>query len=1161
MAEPHFIHLRVHSDYSMVNGLAKIGDLVNKVSLIGMPAVAITDFMNLCGLIRFYNSAQKLGIKPIIGADFNVFSKLTSDDFFQLTLLAISNKGYRNLTLLISRAYQRGYSVTGPVIDRDWLIELGEDLILLSGGCKGDVGLNLLRGNNNLVLTCLNFYSKYFPNRYYLELTRTDRPNEEEYLCAAVELAITKNIPVVATNQVCFLNEDDFDAHEIRVAIHDGYTLNDSKRPCNYSSKQYMRTPEEMCKIFSDIPEALKNSVEIAKRCNVTICLGKYFLPEFPTGNITTENFLIMKSRQGLENRLKILFPNNNVPIKNKVKYYKRLYSELDVINKMGFPSYFLIVMEFIQWSKDNGIPVGPGRGSGAGSLVAYALNITDLDPIEFGLLFERFLNPERISMPDFDIDFCMEKRDQVIEHVAETYGRAAVSQIITFGTLTAKAVIRDVGRVLGYPYGFVDRISKMIPLDPGMTLKKAFAVEPQLSEIYAADEEVKTLINMAFKLEGVTRNAGKHAGGVVIAPTKITDFAPLYCDENGDHPLTQFDKHDVEHAGLVKFDFLGLRTLTIIDSALKMINTYLTKQKLELINLANISLNDKKCFDILQRAETTAIFQLESRGMKELIKRLKPDCFEDMIALVALFRPGPLQSGMVDNFINRKHGRERIFYPDVQWQHSILKPVLESTYGIILYQEQVMKIAQVFAGYTLGAADMLRRAMEKKQTEEMFQHRYIFQEGAKKLGIDAELSKKIFNLLEKFAGYGFNKSHSAAYALISYQTLWLKTHYPAQFMASVMSADMDNTNKMIILVDECLRLGLKVLPPDVNCGLYQFHVNNKGEIVYGMGAIKGVGEVAIEEIINARNIGGYFVELFDFCARVDTKKINRRMIEKLIMSGALDSLGAHRSLLIHQLESAIQTAEQNIKDQLIGQVDMFGILEAQSSQVKKIDSNILPWSEQMRLDQERQSLGLYLTGHPINQYLKEIKHYVPEDIRLKDIYSSKHGTIIVIAGIVISIHTMITKRGNRIGFCTLDDSSAFLEIILFSDILDKYQNILKKDHVLIVSGQVIFDKFKSSIKMIAYKIMNIDTARKKYVSGISILLLENQMNDQLLNNLAQVLETCHSGDVLVHIHYQKNSVQTKLVFKKKWRILLSDSLMNNLRSLVGTEQVTLEFK
>ncbi|ACX89083.1 DNA polymerase III subunit alpha [Pectobacterium parmentieri] len=1159
MAEPRFVHLRVHSDYSMIDGLAKVGPLVKKAAALGMPALAITDFTNLCGLVKFYGGAHGAGVKPIIGADFYVESDELGDELAHLTVLAMNNEGYQNLTLLISHAYQRGYGAAGPTIDRDWLIEHQEGLILLSGGRRGDVGRFLLRGNQAQAEQCVAFYQEHFPQRYYLELTRTSRPDEESYIHSAVELATKYGLPVVATNEVCFISTDDFDAHEIRVAIHDGYTLDDPKRPRHYSPQQYMRSEEEMCELFADIPEALVNSVEIAKRCNVTIRLGEYFLPQFPTGEMSTADFLVQCSKKGLEDRLEFLFPDPEVRAARRLEYDERLDIELGVINQMGFPGYFLIVMEFIQWSKDNDVPVGPGRGSGAGSLVAYALKITDLDPLEFDLLFERFLNPERVSMPDFDVDFCMEKRDKVIDHVAEMYGRDAVSQIITFGTMAAKAVIRDVGRVLGHPYGFVDRISKLVPPDPGMTLEKAFAAEPQLPEIYEADEEVKALIDMARKLEGVTRNAGKHAGGVVISPTKITDFAPLYCDSEGNHPVTQFDKNDVEYAGLVKFDFLGLRTLTIIDWALEMINARRAKQGQEPIDIAAIPLDDKKSFDMLQRSETTAVFQLESRGMKDLIKRLKPDCFEDMIALVALFRPGPLQSGMVDNFIDRKHGREAISYPDIEWQHESLKPVLEPTYGIILYQEQVMQIAQVLAGYTLGGADMLRRAMGKKNPVEMAKQRGGFEDGAKSRGVNGELAVKIFDLVEKFAGYGFNKSHSAAYALVSYQTLWLKAHYPAEFMAAVMTADMDNTDKVVGLVDECWRMGLKILPPDINSGLYHFHVNDDGEIVYGIGAIKGVGEGPIEAIIEARNQGGYFRELFDLCARTDIKKLNRRVLEKLIMSGAFDRLGPHRAALMNSLADALKAADQHAKAEAIGQVDMFGVLADAPEQVEQSYSTVPPWPEQVVLDGERETLGLYLTGHPITQYIKEIERYAG-GVRLKDMHPTDRGKMTTAVGLVLAARVMVTKRGNRIGVCTLDDRSGRLEIMLFTDALEKYQHLLEKDRILIASGQVSFDDFSGGLKMTVRELMDISEAREKYARGLAISLTDRQIDDQLLNRLRQSLEPHRSGTIPVHLYYQREDARARLRFGAAWRVTPADTLLNELRTLVGNEQVELEF-
>ncbi|MBQ4673486.1 DNA polymerase III subunit alpha [Aeromonas dhakensis] len=1158
MADPRFIHLRVHTDFSMVDGLQKINPIVGAAAADNMPALALTDQMNMCGLVRFYGAAHGKGIKPLVGADFWVQSSELGDEQFRLTLLAMDNDGYQNITLLISRGYQRGHVQGRPVIDKEWLVEHAQGVIVLSGGREGDVGKFLLKGNRQMTEQCVAFYQTHFPDAYYLELLRTGRPDEEVYLHMAVNLASEFALPVVATNEVVFLTADDFDAHEIRVAIHDGYTLMDKRRPRRYSPQQYLRSQDEMCELFADIPEALENTVEIAKRCNVTVRLGEYFLPNFPTGDMTTEDFLVAKSKEGLEERLEFLFPDPAVRAERRPEYDERLDIELKVINQMGFPGYFLIVMEFIQWSKDNGIPVGPGRGSGAGSLVAYALKITDLDPLEFDLLFERFLNPERVSMPDFDVDFCMDRRDEVIEHVSEMYGRDAVSQIITFGSMAAKAVVRDVGRVLGHAYGFVDRISKLIPPDPGMTLAKAFEAEPKLLELYEQDEEVKDLIDMARRLEGVVRNAGKHAGGVVIAPTKITDFAPLYCDDEGHHPVTQFDKNDVEYAGLVKFDFLGLRTLTIIDWALGMINPRLAKEGKPPVDIAAIPIDDKRSFDLLQRYETTAVFQLESRGMKDLIKRLQPDCFEDMIALVALFRPGPLQSGMVDNFIDRKHGNEAISYPDEKWQHESLQPILEPTYGIILYQEQVMQIAQTLAGYTLGGADMLRRAMGKKKPEEMAKQRAGFEEGAIKNGVDGELAMKIFDLVEKFAGYGFNKSHSAAYALVSYQTLWLKTHFPAEFMAAVMTADMDNTDKIVTLVDECQRMGLTVIPPDVNTGRYRFSVNEDGHIVYGIGAVKGVGEGPIDAILEARDRDGPFRDLFDFCNRVDIKKLNKRVMEKLILSGAMDRLGPHRAALMATLEEAMRAAEQHAKAQAVGQVDMFGVLTEEIDDVKKAFANVPHWPDKVWLEGERETLGLYLTGHPINQYSGELRRYTSG--RLCDLHPTSRDTVTTAAGLVIAARSMVTKRGNKMGIFTLDDRSGRLDVTLFSEALEKYEELMQKDRILVVSGQVSFDDFSGGLKMSARELLDINDARERFARAIRISLDEQRIDDRFFPRLCEILEPARAGVCPVQVNYRRPGSRVRLTLGTEWRVTPTDQLIDDLRVLLGRERVELVF-
>ncbi|AMJ80497.1 DNA polymerase III subunit alpha [Alteromonas mediterranea] len=1136
----------------MMDGLNKVKPILGKVAALEMPAVAITDQMNMCGLVKFYSEAHNLGIKPIIGTDFWVTNEAFGDEPFRLTLLAMNDEGYKNITILISKAYLRGHLAHRAVIDQAWLAEHAEGVIILSGAQHGDVGVGLMKNNAKLLDSALAFYESYFPDRFYLELIRTGRQGEEDYLHHAVELAEQHGLPVVATNEVCFIDREGFEAHEIRVCIHDGYTLDDNRRPKRYSEQQYLRTAEEMVELFSDIPEAIENTVEIAKRCNVTVRLNEYFLPQFPTGGMTTEDFLVKVSEEGLEERLEFLFPDEEVRKAKRPEYDDRLRIELEVINQMGFPGYFLIVMEFIQWSKDNGIPVGPGRGSGAGSLVAYALKITDLDPLEFDLLFERFLNPERVSMPDFDVDFCMDRRDEVIDHVAELYGRQAVSQIITFGTMAAKAVVRDVGRVLGHPYGFVDRISKLIPPDPGMTLEKAFKAEPQLPEVYESDEEVKDLIDMARILEGVTRNAGKHAGGVVIAPTTITDFSPLYCDDEGNNPVTQFDKNDVETAGLVKFDFLGLRTLTIIQWAIDMIK----EGKNVDVDISAIPLEDPKSFRTLQNAETTAVFQLESRGMKELIKRLKPDCFEDIIALVALFRPGPLQSGMVDNFIDRKHGREEISYPDAEYQHECLQEILEPTYGIILYQEQVMQIAQEMAGYSLGGADLLRRAMGKKKPEEMAKQRGTFAEGAKGNNIDPDLAMKIFDLVEKFAGYGFNKSHSAAYALVSYQTLWLKVHYPAEFMAAVMSADMDNTDKIVTLVDECERMGIEILPPDLNAGKYKFTVDSEGRIVYGIGAIKGVGEGPIEAIIEARETQGAFKDLFDFCAKVDIKRVNKRVLEKLVLAGAMDNLGPHRATLMATLPEALAAAGQHAKAESFGQSDMFGLLTTEPEEVQQAFADVPEWPEKVWLEGEKDTLGLYLTGHPINQYADELRYYT--DGRLVDLKPTNKDQLASAVGLVLGVRVMTNKRGRRWAIVTLDDKSARMDVRFFPDMYEQFESLLETDRILLIKGQVSFDDFSGGNTITARDVMDIVQAREKNARALAINVDTQRLEPKIMSQMQSILQAFNGGSCPVQLAVTHPDVEVTLACGAKWYVTPEDQLLHDLKQCLGDKAVSI---
>ena len=1145
ISDPKFVHLRVHSDFSMMDGLAKVKAILARASEQSIPAIALTDQMNLCGLVKFYEGAHGKGIKPIIGVD--VWVKRADDEpLFRLTLLAKNNDGYKNITTLISKAYLRGSLLGKVAIDKEWLVEHKEGVIILSGATAGDVAYALSKHNKKLLAEVTDFYTTHFHDHFYIELTRTGRANEAMYVEQALDLAEQLELPVVATNETVFLDASDFEAHEVRVCINQKRTIDDKNRPKDYSAEQYLKTEEQMLELFADVPSALQNSVEIAKRCNVTVQLGTYFLPECPTDGMTEGDFLVKLSEEGLEERLEFLFPDEAERAEKRVEYDERLDIELKVINQMGFPGYFLIVAEFIQWSKDNNIPVGPGRGSGAGSLVAYALKITDLDPLEFALLFERFLNPERVSMPDFDIDFCMDRRDEVIDHVAELYGRDAVSQIITFGTLAAKAVIQSVGRVLGQPFGFFDRISKLVPGDPGITLEKAFKAEPQLEQLYNQDEEVRELIDMARKLEGVTRGAGKHAGGVVIAPTKITDFAPLYCDDDGNNPVTQFDKNDVETAGLVKFDFLGLRTLTILQWAIDMANSRIDDPAKH-VDITSIDMADPASFRMLMNSETTAVFQLESSGMKSLIKKLQPDTFEDIIALVALFRPGPLDSGMVDNFIERKHGREEVAYPDHDYQHDCLKEILEPTYGIILYQEQVMQIAQEMAGYSLGGADLLRRAMGKKKPEEMEKQRSSFAEGSKNNNIDPELAMKIFDLVEKFAGYGFNKSHSAAYALVSYQTLWMKCHYPSEFMAAVMSADMDNTDKIVTLVDECDRMKLTIEPPDVNSGSYKFTVNDEGHVVYGIGAIKGVGEGPVEAILEAREEGGRFTDLFDFCARVDVKRINKRVMEKLVLAGALDQLGPephtqeNRAIIMASLEDAMKAATQHAKNADLGQSDLFGLFDTEHEEVQPQFKTATLWPDATWLQGEKDTLGLFLTGHPINAYRKELRHYTK--IKLSEVEPTRRDQMVTVCGLIIDMRVLVNKKGNQWALVTLDDKSGRLDFRLFPEQFEQFKDLLQSGEIIVVSGQVSFDNYSDGNTMAGRDVMSLTMAREKFVRNIKLDVAGESQASSVMNSLKRILLPYKDGTTPIRIGYQNELASAELELGTAWRVTPDEQL------------------
>ncbi|EIK97848.1 DNA polymerase III subunit alpha [Pseudomonas sp. M47T1] len=1169
-----FVHLRLHTEYSLVDGLVRIKPLVKALTGLNMPAVAVTDQNNMCSLVKFYKASMGGGIKPICGADLWLSNKDPDGPLSRISLLAMNAKGYRNITELISRGFIDGQRNGQVIIEREWVAEASEGVICLSAAKEGEIGVALLGGNPLDAEVLLQEWMAVFPDRFYVEIQRTNRTNDEEYLHAAVALADKFGAPLVATNDVRFIRQEDFEAHETRVCIGEGRALDDPRRNKNYSDQQYLKSAEEMHALFSDLPEALANTVEIAKRCNIDVKLGKHFLPDYPIPDgMTIDEYFRKVSFDGLEDRLSVLLPRDTTEdyeAKRQV-YVDRLNFELDIIIQMGFPGYFLIVMDFIQWAKSNGVPVGPGRGSGAGSLVAYVQKITDLDPLEYDLLFERFLNPERVSMPDFDVDFCMDGRDRVIDYVAEKYGRNAVSQIITFGSMAAKAVVRDVARVQGKSYGLADRLSKMIPFEVGMTLEKAYEQEEILRDFIKVDEEAAEIWEMARKLEGVVRNVGKHAGGVVIAPTKLTDFSPIYCDEEGDGLVTQFDKDDVEAAGLVKFDFLGLRTLTIIDWALKTINRDRAKVGEEPLDIAFIALDDKPTYSLLQKAETTAVFQLESRGMKELIKKLKPDCLEDLIALVALFRPGPLQSGMVDDFINRKHGRAELAYPHSDYQYEGLKPVLAPTYGIILYQEQVMQIAQVMAGYTLGGADMLRRAMGKKKPEEMAKQRGGFIEGCASNNIDPDLAGNIFDLVEKFAGYGFNKSHSAAYGLVSYQTAWLKAHYPAPFMAAVLSADMHNTDKVVTLIEEVRTMKLRLDAPDVNASEFKFTVNDEGRIIYGLGAIKGVGEGPVEAITEARQAGP-FKDLFDFCDRIDLKRVNKRTLDGLIRSGALDRLGPYfhdeskaylanidrnRAVLLAAMEEAIKAAEQTARTHDSGHADLFGgLFVDEDADVYASHRKAKELTLKERLRGEKETLGLYLTGHPIDEYEGEIRRFARQ--RIIDLKPAR-GTQTV-AGMIINLRVMKNKKGDKMGFITLDDRSARIEASLFADSFMAAQSLLQTDAMVVVEGEVSNDDFSGGLRLRVNRVMTMEDARTNLAESLRLKVHADGLKGDRLNWLGELCKR-HRGACPITMEYTGPDAKALLQFGEDYRIDPGDGLIQALRDQFGRENVFLQYR
>ncbi|HET6603891.1 MAG TPA: DNA polymerase III subunit alpha [Xanthomonadaceae bacterium] len=1158
-----FVHLQLHSEYSLRDSTIRINALVRRCVELGLPAVALTDPCNLFALVKFYRAAEAAGVKPIAGADLLIAEADAPPS--RLTVLCQHVGGYRTLSRLLTRAYRDGHEGDQVVLRRQWLEADNSGLIALLGR-DSDAGRLALEGRLVDAEHALAAWQRRFDDRLCLALTRTQRTGESEFVTAALELGARRAVPAVAGNDVRFLERSDFEAHEARVCIASGRVLADPRRPREYSQEQYLKSPAEMAEVFADLPQAVENTLALAQRCNLEMTLGRYSLPAFPVPKgQTLDSHLRESAATGLQARLSRQSP---APGHTRQDYEQRLGDELEVIVSMGFPGYFLIVADFINWAKRQSIPVGPGRGSGAGSLVAWALGITDLDPLRHDLLFERFLNPERVSLPDFDIDFCMDRRDEVIEYVAEKYGRTQVSQIITFGTMAAKAVLRDVGRVLGHPYGFVDSIAKLIPNVLGIGLEDALGeseraardpavVSAELAQRVSQEEDVRELIELARKLEDLPRNAGKHAGGVVIAPSDLTDFTPLYCEAGGRGAVTQFDKDDVESAGLVKFDFLGLRTLTIIDWAVTAINARRRSTGEPAIDMADLPMDDPATFALLRSCRTTAVFQLESRGMKELLRKLQPDSFEEIVALVALFRPGPLQSGMVDDFIARKHGQAQVSYV-----HPKLEPILKPTYGVIVYQEQVMQIAQVLSGYSLGGADLLRRAMGKKKPDEMAKERVKFETGAAERGIEARVASSIFDLMEKFAEYGFNKSHSAAYALVSYQTAWLKAHYPAQFMAAVLSSDMDNTDKVVVFLREAVQMALQVLPPDVNASRWMFEAIDDGRIRYGLGAVKGVGHGAVESILAAREENGAFTDLFGFCCRIDPLRLNRRAIEALILSGSMDALAANRATSMAQLPEVLRAAEQLAREREAGQDSLFGEPGTQRSPVlpPQLLAEVPDWPLPQRLAGERDTLGHYLSGHPIDPYRDLLQPLVHAHLGELDTVAgverrNRNGEPVVLAGIVGAVR----RRGDAMAFVQLEDGHGRVEVALFREAALEFGPLLTRDRILIVEGGLSEDEFSGGYTLRARRIWDLAQVCAEHARRLDLTV--DQRQGDALAAIDAALSRYRPGPTPLRIELIVHGSRGALEVNGAAGIRPAPELLPELAALPGVREVRLSVR
>ena len=1150
---PRFVHLNVHSEFSLIDSLIRIPRLLEKCKKDSAGALGLTDSNNLFAAAKFVRSAEAAGVKPILGSEIDIMSDNKSIGRYKVILLCQNKIGFESLCGLLSDLHQVDKSSENGGYQESCFYKSRLDgLIALSGDVGGDIGRLIALGNYNEAKNRLNNWNDLFDSNYFCQVSRLGAPFEEEYIRVVSDLVGSK-IGLVATNHVRFLAQHEFEAHDARVCIQESRLLSDSSRNNQYYDSQYLKTEKQMMELFSDIPSALENTVNVAVKCNVSFDQENYLMPKFPVREGSNEKVLVTEdAKAGLKVRL------NNVAGMtlecDEDIYAKRLKEELNVITEMGFSGYFLIVADFIKWAKAKGIPVGPGRGSGAGSLVAYSLGITELDPIKYDLLFERFLNPERVSMPDFDVDFCMDRRDEVIDYVAQRYGKEKVAQIITFGKMAAKAVIRDVGRILGYPYPQVDELAKLIPVEVGVTLPKIMDdPKSDLSKRYGVDEDARTIIDLALKLEGLSRNAGTHAGGLVIAPCKLTKYTPLYGDKDGEGMVTQFDMGDVESIGLVKFDLLGLKTLTIIEWALKSVNSLRLKKSLSEIEIGTIPLDDSETFREIQKGQTAAIFQLESRGMRELILRLKPDKFDDLIALVALFRPGPLESGMVDDFISVKHGGTATYL------HPLLEETLRPTYGVILYQEQVMEIAKSMAGFTLGSADILRRAMGKKKPEEMAKQREAFLKGAGKKGVESRKADLIFNLIEKFAGYGFNKSHSAAYALVAYQTAWLKTKYPGSFMAAVLSADMDNTDKIVNMIQECRRLAIEIFKPDVNKSEYRFLAFEEKKIRYGLGAIKGLGSNIVDAILRERASGGDYSSMIDLCKRVREPRLNKKSLELLIKAGSFDSLEENRKDCFRRIELALQLAEQDRLAKEIGQTDLFGFEQADNVDLTSRDEipNLPGLENEFSSDEflawEKESLGLYLTGHPVDRYCHDIKVLANGSIAGMRVGKTK------IAGLIVGIRTVNTRRG-ELAIVTVDDKTGFADFVLDSKVFQTHVDLLIPDKIAVFSGRCSTDRYTGRISMQVDSVDSLEALRERYARQIILEIEEEKITEDLVRYLEQTLKSTDRGHTEICLACVSEHSTAMFRLDGKWKIKVSTYLLERLNRLFSRDKIVIQY-